>query len=689
MQQEFLLEIGVEEIPAGYIRPALKSLQDGLIRKLAECRLNHGKIRTAATPRRLALSIDNLDSRQAEHREEFVGPSRQASFDVDGKPTRAARGFAASKGASVDDLRIASTSKGEYVMLVQEIKGESTEKLLAAMMGDIILSVAFPKSMRWGSSRHTFARPIHWLVALFGGKVVPFSIGDITSSNISSGHRFMSPLPFEVGSFDDYLASLEKNMVIGDLEKRKAAVFREVSRVAAGAGGKVLADDELLETVTNLVEYPHPICGTFDRRFLGLPDDVLITSMREHQKYFCIVDEKGKLQADFVAVNNTGVRDERLAVEGHQRVLRARLEDGYFFYREDQKRGLAERVEDLTGIIFQSGLGTMKEKTDRMVRLVDFLAGKLAPESAGQAQRAALLAKADLLTDMVNEFPSLQGVMGREYALLNGEERAVAVAIHEHYQPVRAGGKLPDGVIGALVGTADRLDSICGCFGIGKIPSGTADPYGLRRLSLGLLHIIEKHGFSFSLREAVEESLRLYGSRLTEDVTTAASAVMDFIRGRFNNDQVSRHVAQDAVEAVTLISFDNVNDSLARIEALTTIRQQPAFAMLAGAFKRIMNIIKDNNRTEVDETLLVEEAEKELFKIFQAVNPEVYQRIDAREYVAALEKILLMKEPVDAFFDQVMVMADDPAVRINRLNLLTAVATLFLRVGDFSRMQGR
>jgi glycyl-tRNA synthetase beta chain len=688
MQQEFLLEIGVEEIPAGYIRPALKSLQEGLVQKLADFRLGHGEIRVAATPRRLAVCIKELDAGQADHKEEFIGPSKQAAFDNDGNPTRAAHGFAASKGASVEDLQVVSTPKGEYVMLVQEVKGEPTEKLLAGILPDIILSTSFAKSMRWGNGRHTFARPIHWLVAIFGGKVVPFSVGDIKSGSTSKGHRFMNPQSFEVSNFDDYLAKLHDHTVIGDLEERKEAVLQEVQRVAAAAGGTVLADDELLETVTNLVEYPHGICGTFDRRFLDLPDDVLITSMREHQKYFCIADDKGRLQANFVAVNNTGVADEKLAAEGHQRVLRARLEDGYFFFREDQKRSLADRVDDLTGIIFQSGLGTMKEKTDRLVQLVEFLARKIAPRSCEQAKRAALLCKADLLTDMVNEFPSLQGVMGREYALLDGEEKEVAVAILEHYQPVRAGGQLPEGVVGALVGMADRLDSICGCFGIGKIPTGTADPYGLRRLSLGLLHIIEKHSFVFSLQEVVKESLHLYGDRVTVAVDEAAVTVMDFIKGRFVNDQVSRTIAQDAVEAVTSVSFDDILDCTARINALVTIRRQPSFDLLAAAFKRIMNIIKDNTDTSVDEALFSEEAEKELFTVFQSVMPDVRSHLDAKEYVAAMENILRMKEPVDTFFDKVMVMADDPAVRSNRLNLLTAIAMLFLKVGDFSRMQG-
>jgi glycyl-tRNA synthetase beta chain len=449
---------------------------------------------------------------------------------------------------------------------------------------------------------------------------------------------------------------------------------------------RVLLDEELVDTVTNLVEQPNGVCGVFDERFLALPDSVLITAMREHQKYFSVINREGRLLARFVAVNNTWIKDKKLAAEGHQRVLRARLEDALFFFNDDQHFSLEERVGKLTGIIFQNKLGTMYEKTQRMVRLAGAMADRLAPEHKAVAERAALLAKADLLTAMVNEFPSLQGVMGRDYALLDGEESEVALAIQEHYLPIRAGDKLPTGIAGSLVGLADRLDTIAGCFAIGQLPSGTADPFGLRRSALGLLHIIAEHSFSFSLGALVSEALNLYGERVTEDIREAKTNIIDFIKGRFVNDLLVKGVAREAIEAVISVAFDDMVDCKARIDALMNIREQPTFAILAAAFKRVMNIIKDHEAGPVNEGLLHEAAEKRLFEVLQEVRKKTEPHLTAGKYEAALAVILQMKEPIDGFFDSVMVMVDDRKLRDNRLNLLRAIADLFFKIGDFSKM---
>jgi glycyl-tRNA synthetase beta chain len=388
-----------------------------------------------------------------------------------------------------------------------------------------------------------------------------------------------------------------------------------------------------------------------------------------------------------VAVNNTQVPDDRLAAEGHQRVLRARLEDALFFFKDDRKRKLAERVNDLSGLIFQAKLGTMLEKTERVHNLVGILAEKVAPEFAAKAQRAATLAKADLLTAMVNEFPSLQGVMGRDYAELDGEDPEVAAAILEHYLPVRAGGRMPAGVPGALVGMADRLDTIAGCFGIGQVPTGTTDPFGLRRLTLGLLHILEAHAFALSLPDTIEAALELYGVRLAEDKSAAKNRILEFIKGRFVNDLTGRGIPGSAVDAVTSVSFDDVGDCRAKIEALAAIRNQPAFTVLAAAFKRVKNIIKNNSDIKIDVALLQEKAERNLYEVFTKVQSESRPLLQAKEYEKALDIILQMKEPVDHFFDEVMVMTDEAYLKRNRLNLLTAISGLFLQVGDFSKMQ--
>jgi len=692
MHNELLLEIGSEEIPAGFIVPALENMQKTMAEKLAEHNLHYDTINTGATPRRLAICVKGLVSQQPDREEKFLGPAKKGAFDAENNPTKAALGFARSKGAEVEDLQIVNTPKGEYVMLVRQSRGEKTEHLLPDILQGLIEGLPFPKSMRWGGGQTSFARPIHWLLALYGGKKIDVQVGDIMSGTSTRGHRFMAPAdPIEVKDFAHYVEVLRQNYVLVDLDERRLGVIDEIRRAAAeksgveGAG--ILTDEDLIDTVTNLVEYPHGVCGTFDERFLELPDDVLITAMREHQKYFCVTDTDGRLLAHFVAVNNTRVPDEKLAAEGHQRVLRARLEDAFFFFKDDRRRKLADRVNDLAGIIFQAKLGTMLEKTERVAKLASILGQKLAPDYKDKAERAALLAKADLLTAMVNEFPSLQGVMGRDYALLDNEMEEVATAILEHYLPVRAGGNLPAGIPGALVGMADRLDTITGCFGIGQVPTGTTDPFGLRRLALGLLHIIEAHGFTLSLSAAVDAALELYDDKLTEEKTAAKSLIMDFIRGRFVNDLIGREVPASAVEAVASVTFDDVVDCRARIDALTAIRKQPSFTVLAAAFKRVMNIIKGHHATEIDVGLLQDGAERSLYETFIAVQDETRPFLLEKEYGKALEVILRMKEPVDVFFDEVMVMTEDAALQKNRLNLLSEISGLFLRVGDFSKMQ--
>jgi glycyl-tRNA synthetase beta chain len=692
MQNELLLEIGSEEIPAGFIVPALENMQKIMIEKLTELNLHYDTVHTAATPRRLVICVKGLVPQQPDSEEEFLGPAKNAAFDADNNPTKAAVGFARSKGAEVEDLQIATTPKGEYVMLVRQSKGEKTENLLPKILQDLIGNLPFQKSMRWGAGLISFARPIHWLLAIYGGKKIDVQVGDITSSFSTRGHRFMAQADIiEVQDFAQYVDVLRQNSVLVDLEERRQGVINEIRKAAVEksgvVGARILEDEELIDTVTNLVEYPHGVCGTFEERFLELPDDVLITAMREHQKYFCVIDADGRLLANFVAVNNTLVPDEKLAAEGHQRVLRARLEDAFFFFKEDRNKKLADRVNDLSGIIFQAKLGTMFEKTERVAKLASRLAQKCAPDYEVKAVRAATLAKADLLTAMVNEFPSLQGVMGRDYALLDNESPEVATAILEHYLPVRAGGHLPAGIPGSLVGMADRLDTITGCFGIGQVPTGTTDPFGLRRLALGLLHIIEAHGFTLSVSEAVGAALELYGHKLTGEQEAAKGMVIDFIKGRFVNDLIGRGVPGSAVEAVTSVGFDDVVDCHAKIDALAAIREQETFTVLAAAFKRVMNIIKDNDEIEINVDLLQAGAERNLYEAFAKVLDETKPFLQAKEYGKALKVILGMKEPVDFFFDEVMVMTEDHALQKNRLNLLTAISELFLQVGDFSKMQ--
>jgi len=688
--RDLLFEIGTEEIPAGFLQPALNQIEALFVRKAANLKIGHGAIRVMGTPRRLALLVSDMVEKQEDIREELFGPSKKAAYDAEGQLTKAAIGFARSKGAEVGDLQVVDTAKGEYLMLVREEKGKDTVNLLPGLLQTILLDLSFPKSMRWGSNQHTFARPIQWLVVLYGEEVLPLEHDGIVSSNLSRGHRFLANEQVVLQNASAYEQQMAEKFVLADPDKRRtevvAAIKQAVSESTSLPDGEVAIDENLVETVTNLVEQPFGVCGRFDEKFLKLPPEVLITSMREHQKYFPVVNNKGELLPGFVAVNNTRVHDTDITRKGHQRVLRARLEDALFFYNSDRELSLESRIDNLQGIIFQAKLGTMLEKNERLVKLVRILAEKIDASLIEDGCRAALLCKTDLLSDMVGEFPSLQGIMGAVYAVHDGEKPVVATAIKEHYMPKRAGAELPATDIGALLGLADRIDTLAGCFGIGQVPTGTADPFGLRRIVLAILHIIEEKGYTISLQEIVHKALALYGGKVDGSGETV-DAILAFIRGRFANDCIGRGMPGEVVDAAISVNFDNVNDCLQRIEAIRKISLEPAFKVLAGSYKRIRNIIKDNRLLEVAPSLFAQKAEENLYALFLEVSAEMGQLIDEKEYFKALEAMMRMKEPVDMFFDQVMVMVDDVAVRQNRLNLLTALGDLILKVGDISKLQ--
>ncbi len=687
---ELVFEIGTEEIPAGYIQPALDALGREMDRKLRSLGLNFQGIETCGTPRRLTLTVQDLESRQPDQHLEHVGPSRSAGFDDDGNPTKAAVGFARSKGKTPDDLQVVQTPKGEYLMVIEEVQGRESRVLLPEILASLTREIVFPKSMRWAETSLAFARPIQWLVALFDGDVLDLEIEGVVAGNISRGHRFLAPSECTITGIEQYKQAMADHFVVVDMEQRRQMVISEVKQAVQEQqnvpGAQPVLHQGLIDTVCNLVEKPYGICGSFEEKFLRLPDEALITSMREHQKYFPVADSStGKLLPYFVAVNNTDIADKKFAASGHERVLRARLEDGLFFYNEDQKTRLESRIARLSGIVFQHKLGTMLEKSERTAALAEKLAQTLQPALQGEAVRAARLAKADLLTEMVGEFPSLQGIMGREYALKDGESPTVAQAIEEHYMPVRAGGKLPESLLGAIVGIADRLDTIAGCFAIGERPTGNKDAFGLRRQAIGLINILKGLSISIELRAFVEFALQGYAGQLNLEPQVAED-IMEFITLRFANEQVAGGIAQEVVDAAVTVKFDDPVDCLARIHALNEIQTQQEFAVLAGSFKRIRNIIKDNRETSVDSGLFREQAEKDLFQVFEQVRTVTEPLLKEKGYAGALKEMLAMKAPVDSFFDQVMVMADDPSVRQNRLNMLTALGELVLQIGDISRM---
>lgn len=687
---ELLFEIGTEEIPAGYIQPALDALAAGAARKLEDLNLGFDFIRTLGTPRRLTLAIRAVQAQQEDRRQEHIGPSKKAGFDADGCLTQAAIGFARSRGIQPEQLQVISTAKGEYLMAVEDVKGQKTMALLPALLESLVHELVFPKSMRWADCSMTFARPIQWLLALYDGKVVPVALEGVQAGNTTRGHRFMAPEPFAVNNLATYLDGLRERFVLADPVQRRALVVEAVKQAVDTYGGnngaRPVLEEELVDTVTNLVEWPYGICGHFDGKFLQLPQETLVTSMREHQKYFPVTGADGNLLPLFVAVNNTEVKDVQLAASGHERVLRARLEDGLFFFNEDRKRSLIHRCAELDGIVFHNRLGTMKEKSERITALAGVLADRIIPDLREEVTRAARLAKADLLTAMVGEFPSLQGIMGRVYALQDGEKAEVALAIQEHYQPLRAGGKPPSSLIGAVVGLADRMDTLVGCFAIGEKPTGNKDAFGLRRQAIGLLSIIRSLNISLSIRDTAEAALQGYAGGIANAADNTVAEVVAFIRLRFENEQIARGLSQELVEAATSVGFDDPVDCLARIDALEQLRSQESFRVLAGSFKRIRNIVKSNTATEVKPALLNDPAEQRLFTAFEEVRNKTLPLLAKRSYRAALDAMLTMKEPVDHFFDKVLVMADDQAVRQNRLNLLTALGELVLQVGDISRM---
>ncbi len=685
--KELFLEIGSEEIPAGFIPRAMAEMETIITRELTNARLSFSEVKTLGTPRRLALVVKGLPSLQPDAEITATGPSKKAAYDADGKPTKAAEGFARGQGVDVADLKVVTTEKGEYIAATKQETGRPTHQILAEMLPRLVTEIPFKKSMRWGDLDVRFARPIHWIVALFDGSVVPFSFGTIQSGAVSRGHRFMANTPFPVRDFAHYLEECERHFVIPDPERRKEIIRRETHRVAEAAGGHLMPDEGLLEEVTYLAEYPSAVSGTFPAEFLKVPKEVLITSMRSHQRYFSIVDGNGKLLPGFITINNTLTEDPSVVVKGNERVLRARLSDARFFFEEDQKVKLDERVEALKKVVYQQKLGTSFEKMERFKALAEGLADQLNPAVKTQTGRAAWLCKADLVSGMVGEFPEVQGIMGREYALLEGENAAVANAIAEHYLPIQAGGDLPASDIGAFVSIADKLDTICGCFGVGLIPTGAADPYALRRATIGIIAIILDRGYRISLPALIGQSLELLSAKLTRPPEQVSADVLEFFRGRFVN-LLANDFAGDAVDAAVSAGFKDLVDVRARIAALAEFKNHPDFEPLAVAFKRVGNIIKDGTDIPVDPTLFQDPAEKGLFDAVQAVNSEVTAKTEASAYLEALTGIATLRGPVDTFFDKVMVMAEDERVRTNRLALLTAIARMIGRIADFSRIAG-
>jgi len=684
MKGQFLLEIGMEEIPAGFVKPATTALKEVFERTLDDARIGHGQVNTYATPRRLILVASDVDSGQASREVEKIGPPVASAFDEKGKPTKAALGFARSQGVDVTDLVVVQTPKGEQVAVRKTEEGRPSIEVLSEILPGLFERIPFPKSMRWMDLDVRFARPVHWIVGILDGSVVPFRFGNIGSGNASRGHRFTHPASFRVSSLEDLSDSLEAQGILVDPARRRDKISREITELAAGEGLQVVEDGELLDEVNFLVESPYPVMGEFSAEFLELPESILITCMKKHQRYFSVQEKNGRIVNRFIAVNNTPVKDPEVSVQGHQRVLKARLEDARFYYRDDRKRPLIDRLDALKGVVFHSKLGTSFEKVQRFTHLARALARTFARGRVRKVERAALLSKCDLETGIVYEFPELQGIIGSSYALMDGEPDEVAEAVREHYMPTHAGDALPKGIIGSLVSIADRMDTIASCFSVGLIPTGAADPYAVRRHALALIQILIHLNKPLDLGSFLRDALDLLEDKRTRERDEVEKDVIDFIRTRFVNFHTAREFPLDVVEAVVRARFDDVVDARLRVEALHRWKRREDFDSIMTGFKRVVNILKKTSPGRVDPELLTEGTETELYEAFNDVRDRVVPLIDDGEYGKALEIMAELRPPIDKFFDDVMVMVEEESLRNNRLGLLKTIADLFEQIADFS-----
>ncbi|MCX5872300.1 MAG: glycine--tRNA ligase subunit beta [Deltaproteobacteria bacterium] len=684
MKGEFLLEIGIEEIPAGYIKPALRSVSELFSRFFENSLISHGPIETFATPRRLIMRISDVAESSDSRTFEKTGPPVASAFDDLGKPTKAAEGFARSQGVSVGDLIRIQTPKCEVVGVRKTEEGSSTIEALSQAIPEILEKIYFPKTMRWMDLDVRFVRPIHWIIAIFDGTVIPFSFGNISSANYSFGHRFTHPQSFMVASFHDFRDKLSDQGIEIDFEKRAAIIKNEVKQMAESEGLMPFEDEALLDEISFLVESPYPIMGSFSKDFLELPASILITCMKKHQRYFCLQDAQGRIRNRFIAVNNTPVKDEEVSRRGHQRVLKARLEDARFYFKEDRKQPLFNRLGALKGVVFHSRLGTAFEKVERFAAIARMLAGMWAPEKISQVERAALLCKCDLETGIVYEFPELQGIIGSYYARMDGESDEVATAIREHYLPTHSGDDLPESVIGAVLSISDRIDTICGCFSVGLIPSGAADPYALRRHAISIIQILMRHEWKVDLTWLIKEAVGLVESKRSRSRDEVEADVLDFFRARFVNFHAGRDFPLDVVEAVVRADFYDMVDARRRLEALAAWKKRDDFELILVGFKRVMNILKDQAPAQLRPELLQAPSEIDLYETLKTVSDRCGVAFTNGDYSAALEIMTELRRPIDVFFDSVLVMAEDPDIRRNRLALLGNIFQLFTVVADFS-----
>lgn len=704
MSRDLLFEIGVEELPAGYIPPALEQLERGITAGLADARLAHGAVRTRATPRRLALYVESLEERQPDRDEEVMGPAARVAFDAEGKPTRALLGFCQGKGADLADVRRVETPKGEYVAVTVHQAGRPAAEVLPALLAGLARGLTFPKVMRWLDDDTRFARPVRWLVALLGEEVLPVSAFGLEAGRESRGHRFLSPAPVPLARAQDYLAALEQASVMAAPLAMRARVAKQVAAVAAERGGRPVADEELLEICSYLVEWPTAFAGSFDAHYLDLPREVIVTALREHQRFFAVEREDGTLLPCFIAVRNGDERGLDVIRKGNEGVLIARLEDAKFYWDADLKHSPAARVEALAGVVWMEGLGSLREKAARLETLAGFVAQRIAPAATAAANRAALLCKTDLLSEMIGsgkEYASLEGVMGGHYARRAGEPEDVAAAIADHYRPRGPADSLPLTDAGAVLAIADKLDHVVGAFVAGKVPSGSEDPYGVRRAANGVVRILIELGLHLDLVEATGQALAPFlaanAAPAKEELLAKLGA---FWRERIRGAVEERGVRYDACEAALearlagaaggdRTGWSDPPDCLRRGQVIDVFRGDERFEPLVVLFKRVANILAKASETlpdRLDPARLAEPLEQELAAALEQARARTEPLWRTRDYEAILPALLEMEQVIHGFFEAVLVNAEDLPTRLNRLRLLSEVRALFVRGWDLSKI---
>lgn len=683
MSKTLLLEIGTEEVPAHVMPGILSQLKENAAKTFEELRIEYKNIKTLGTPRRSALLVEGLAEQQADLSKENRGPAVNIAFDADGNPTKAAQGFARGQGVRPEEL----VTKDGYVYAMVHEKGGQTVDLLGDTLKGLVDGLNFPNNMHWADLDYKFIRPLRWLVALYGPDVIDFEVANVKSGRTSRGHRFLSEGDFEIANADDYVEACRKASIIVDQNERCEMIRQQIAEVAAANGGQAEVNEDLLEEVLYLVEYPTALCGKFDEKYLALPAEAVITPMRDHQRYFPVLKD-GQLLPLFITIRNGGKEHLETVQHGNERVLRARLEDAQFFFDEDRKKTLEQHGEKLKTVVFQDGLGTIYDKALRLEVLAGYIADAIGANEQDKkdAVRAGKLAKADLVTGMVTEFTELQGVMGREYALLDGETKAVAQAIDEHYMPRFAGDSQPASVAGRIVSLADKIDTIVGTFSRGLIPTGSQDPFALRRQALGIVNMLKEAQYHISLSQLVAKAMELLKIADASQQAKLQNDVADFMKLRLKNVLADAGIRYDVVDAV-FVTVDDIYGVFLRAQAVNEAVKQDMEKTIQ-AFVRTGNIARkaEDVQAAVEAGLLAEQVEKDLYKAYEDAASKVEKEVAAQDYAGAIATLSQLAAPIDAFFDGVMVMDKDEKIKNNRLGLLKLVDNLICQVADFSKI---